>query len=231
MHPFEAAREYTRALNATKLEKVFAKPFVGSLDGHKDAITSIGKHPKQLSYLLSGSYDGEVKVWDIAQRTELRSIAAHEGIVRGLTYASDGAHFITIGDDKAIRTWSNLCPQFGEDEEPVNTILSKTVLAAISYNYKEPKFATCGEVCQLWEESRNEPIKTFQWGVDSLHDVRFNPVQSNLLAACANDRSIILYDTRDTGPIRKVVLKLKTNKICWNPMEPFIFTAANEDYK
>jgi len=33
LHPFAKAREYRRALNATKLEKVFAKPFVGALDG------------------------------------------------------------------------------------------------------------------------------------------------------------------------------------------------------
>lgn len=29
LHPFEGPREYVRALNATKLERVFAKPFVG----------------------------------------------------------------------------------------------------------------------------------------------------------------------------------------------------------
>lgn len=231
MHPFEAAREYTRALNATKLERVFAKPFVGCLDGHCDAISVLTKHPKQLSNVLSGAFDGEIKVWDIAQRICIRSFTAHEGIVRDLTYSPDGKHFITIGDDKVIRTWNSMSPQSGEEEEPVNTILSKTVLSGISYNQKKPIFATCGEICQLWEENRSECIKTFEWGVDSLHDVKFNPVQVNLLGACASDRSIMLYDTRDNGPIRKVVLKLRSNKICWNPMEAFIFTAANEDYK
>lgn len=29
----------------------------------------------------------------------------------------------------------------------------------------------------------------------------------------------------------KVTMKLRPNSICWNPMEPFIFTCANEDYK
>ena len=33
LHPHAAHREYTAALNAVKLERVFAKPFVGSLDG------------------------------------------------------------------------------------------------------------------------------------------------------------------------------------------------------
>uniref|UniRef100_A0A672S4P7 Ddb1 and cul4 associated factor 13 n=1 Tax=Sinocyclocheilus grahami TaxID=75366 RepID=A0A672S4P7_SINGR len=57
LHPFEVPREYTRALNATKLERVFAKPFVASLDGHRDGIT---KHAKSLSTIISGACDGEV---------------------------------------------------------------------------------------------------------------------------------------------------------------------------
>lgn len=62
LHPFEAPREYTRALNATKLDRVFAKPFVGALDGHTDGVNCLARHPKSLSVLLSGSCDGEVSV-------------------------------------------------------------------------------------------------------------------------------------------------------------------------
>ena len=49
-----------RALNAVKLERVFAKPFLGSLDGHRDGVHYMIKHPTALSNLLSGSCDGEV---------------------------------------------------------------------------------------------------------------------------------------------------------------------------
>lgn len=52
-----------------------------------------------------------------------------------------------------------------------------------------------------------------------------------ILAACGSDRSIILYDIRGQSPIRKVVLKMRSNSLCWNPMEAFVFTVANEDYK
>lgn len=62
LHPFEVAREYTRALNATKLERVFAKPFLSSLDGHRDGVNCMAKHPKSLSTVLSGACDGEVSL-------------------------------------------------------------------------------------------------------------------------------------------------------------------------
>lgn len=230
LHPFEATREYVRALNAVKLERVFAKPFVGCLDGHRDGISCIGKHPKQLSLLVSGAYDGEIKIWDLPQRNCMRSFPAHDGIVKGITYIPSGESFISIGLDKLIKMWKGEKAD-DEEEEPVNTIISKTVITAISHHRKEPLFATCGEVCQIWEETRNEPIRSFQWGVDSLHDIEFNKVETNLLATCASDRSVILYDIRDTAPLRKIILKLRSNKLAWNPMEAYTFTCANEDYK
>ena len=231
LHPFEAAREYTRALNAVKLDRVFAKPFIGNLDGHSDGVSCLCKHPGSLSTLLSGAFDGEVRVWDLPQRKCQRSFLAHDGVVRGISFTADAERFVTIGDDKTIKSWKSQNPQFGEDDEPTNTIISKTIVASISHHRSAPMFATCGEVCQIWEETRNEPVRTFKWGVDSLHEVKYNPVQTNLLAACASDRSIILYDTRDTGPLRKVTLRMRTNRISWNPMEAFSFTCANEDYK
>ncbi|XP_011502121.1 PREDICTED: DDB1- and CUL4-associated factor 13 [Ceratosolen solmsi marchali] len=230
LHPFEAPREYTRALNAVKLDRVFAKPFVGNLEGHKDAVSCMCKHPGKLQVLLSGAYDGEVRIWNLPQRTCEYNFLAHDGVLRGIAFLSGAEHFITIGDDKTIKTWRARKSDNNEEAVPTNTIISKTILTGITHHRSDAFFATCGEVCQLWEETRNEPIRTFKWGVDSLHDVKYNYVQTNLLAACASDRSIILYDTRETGPLRRIVMKLRTNRLSWNPMEAFTFTCANEDY-
>lgn len=57
-HPFEKAREYTRALNSVKLGRVFAKPFAKALNGHKDSVYCISRHPTKLSLIASGSGDG-----------------------------------------------------------------------------------------------------------------------------------------------------------------------------
>ncbi|CAJ0838960.1 10513_t:CDS:2, partial [Entrophospora sp. SA101] len=62
LHPFEKAVEYTRALNAVKLERLFAKPFVGALSGHGDGVYCMAKHPKKLATIISGSVDGELRI-------------------------------------------------------------------------------------------------------------------------------------------------------------------------
>eukprot|EP00088_Acartia_fossae_P004693 TRINITY_DN1201_c0_g1_i4.p1 TRINITY_DN1201_c0_g1~~TRINITY_DN1201_c0_g1_i4.p1 ORF type:complete len:450 (-),score=116.56 TRINITY_DN1201_c0_g1_i4:30-1379(-) len=234
-HPFEAEREYQRALNAVKLDKVFAKPFIGSLDGHRDALTCVCKHPGRISSIASAAADGEIRLWDLTARKCKASWQGHNGVVRGICYAPGGASILSCADDKTIKFWS-----LGEEEaagegsrrqdEPKDTIVCKHMVTGITHQQQGEKFATCGENTQLWETGRSLPIRTFKWGVDSVHFVRFNPVETNLLGAGAHDNSIIIYDTRDVGPVRKVVMALRSNAMAWNPMEAMVFTTASEDY-
>lgn len=62
MHPFSRARERTRALNAAKMDRMFAKPFVGALEGHVDAVEVLAKQGDSISTVASGSWDGGVCV-------------------------------------------------------------------------------------------------------------------------------------------------------------------------
>ena len=84
LHPFERAREYTKALVATKLDKIFAKPFIGgilhlcvffifffikslyiiALEGHSDGVYSLCTLRSASNLpLMSGACDGEVSIY------------------------------------------------------------------------------------------------------------------------------------------------------------------------
>lgn len=51
------AREYTRALTSVKLDKMFAKPLVGALDGHGDGVFCSATSRRSLVQFLSGTQD------------------------------------------------------------------------------------------------------------------------------------------------------------------------------
>lgn len=120
LHPFEAEREYQRALNAVKLEKVFAKPFISSLDGHRDGLTAVAKHPKvvsptshvlptnvtmfqSLSTICSADASGELRIWNLTSRKCVSSWAGHNAVVRGADFTPSGTELMTVGDDKTIK--------------------------------------------------------------------------------------------------------------------------------
>jgi len=243
LHPFERAREYTRALNASKLSKVFAKPFIGALEGHMDGVSCMAKNPRSLVALVSGACDGEVRVWDIAFKKCIWTAVAHRGWVRGISVSNDGGVFYTCGDDKTVKSWRLAADleDRNEDEDgdegprdsavaPLNTFSCGFALQGIDCHWKSNLFASCGEKVNVWDPVRVEPVHSFEWGADSIKTVAWNPAETNLLGSCGSDRGVCFFDIRQSTPLRKLVLNMKSNKIAWNPMEPLNFTVANEDH-
>lgn len=267
MHPFERPREYMRALNAVKLERLFAKPFLGQLGGgHKDGIYCLSKHGKCLTALVSGSADGSVALWDLGaieganvtaggvlniNKPRLALEQAHAAFVRGVSFLhnqSEANAFLSCADDGLVKLWdsrgdvqkdaSTTAFQYVVSQKKktrhheahlVRQYASKGPLTAIDHHWRANQFATSGETVQLWHHERPGAIQTFEWGHDTFTSVRFNPAETNVLAAAATDRSLVLYDLRMKSALTRVVLAMRSNSIAWNPMEPFNFAVANED--
>mmetsp|Transcript_104211 Transcript_104211/g.185135 ORF Transcript_104211/g.185135 Transcript_104211/m.185135 type:complete len:447 (-) Transcript_104211:98-1438(-) len=230
LHPFERAREYQRALKAVKMEKIFAKPFVKALDGHTDSIKCMAMPRVEAAPLLSGSCDGELRLWDMQHlRCGMAVQKAHEGFVRGVTTSPDGRRAFTCGDDKAAKMWQVYKKTCKLSEEPQATYHTAYIPGAIDHHWTKPMFVTVGDTVDVWDYNRSSPLSSFEWGCERVITARFNPAEPALVASTAVDRSIGLYDLRGNSAIRKVILKMRSNGVCWNPMRPMNFTVANED--
>lgn len=254
LHPFERAREYTRALNATKLDRVFAQPFVGQLGrGHIDGVYSIAKNTRSLGHVATGSGDGVVKLWDLARQEEVLSVKAHSDIVRGMTVNMDG-NLLSCSADKTVKLWdvNGAAEELeksanrrrvrgggqgtgGDSEElvrPVQTYKSDGAFMGIDHHRDEPKFVTAGDRVEMWDSNRSsKPIADLSWITGTTTTaVKFNQTETSVVATAGTDRDIVLYDIRTSSPIQKLRNTLRTNALAWNPMEAFIFCAGSEDH-
>jgi len=230
LHPLERAREYQRALVAVKMEKIFAKPFVKAMDGHTDAVKCMSVARRPGAPLVSGSCDGELRAWNL-QRLECGSSVpnAHHGFVRDVVVSPDGTRVLSCGDDKTAKMWQ-LDPQLTEfEKEAVSTFHGTSIANGIDHHWTKPLFVTTGDTVDVWDYHRSAPLSSFEWGCERIITGRFNPAEPALVASTAVDRSIGLYDLRGNSSIRKVILKMRSNAIAWNPMNPLTFTVANED--
>ena len=84
---------------------MLAKPFVHSFEGHSDGISALAKSPLVLNKFISGAHDGEVKIWDIAERTCLVSVYEHTQSVKGVCFSPDASRFISASADKTINLY------------------------------------------------------------------------------------------------------------------------------
>ncbi|PGH10903.1 hypothetical protein AJ80_07346 [Polytolypa hystricis UAMH7299] len=231
-HPFERAREYTRALNATKIERMFAAPFIAQLGtGHIDGVYTLAKDPESLERFASGSGDGVVKVWDLTTREEIWHTQAHENIVKAMCWTQD-RKLLSCAADKTIKLFDpyNTSP----NTPPIATYFGQSGFTGVSHHQTHPSFAASSSVISIYDLSRpsSTPSQTLHWptSVDTITSVAFNRTETSILASTATDRSIIMYDLRTSSPLHKVILKLSSNAISWNPMEAFNFAVANEDH-
>jgi WD repeat and SOF domain-containing protein 1 len=247
-HPMQRAREYKRAVNAAKIDRMFAMPLVGNFgNGHMDAVNVTAVSRRSLLPLISGGADGQVKLWDLATRSSVATINAHSRTVTGLVFSVSGEHFYSCGDDGLVHQWSiHATPNDDNDDAadanapdepfhgPLATWRTSGSFKSIDHHWFDPVFATASdEAVQIWSAERSMPIQTHSdlWGSeDTVTTVRYNPAERSLLAHCSADRGIGLHDTRTGTALKKTVLSMRCNDLQWNPMEPMNFCVANEDY-
>ena len=211
---------------------MFAQPFVAQLGkGHVDGVYTMAKDPESLERFASGSGDGVVKVWDLPSREEIWNVQAHYGIVKGMSWTRD-RKLLTCASDKTVK----LFDPSGQDtnKSPLETYLGQTAFTGISHHRSLPNFAASSHVISIYDLSRSSsaPLQTLHWptSTDTINTLAFNMTETSILASCATDRSIVLYDLRTSSPLSKVTLQMASNAISWNPMEAFNFACANEDH-
>jgi len=250
LHSFQKAREYIRAFNAIKLDKLFSKPFLFSLSEPTDCVKSLAKNNFSLTDFASGGFDGQLLIYNLNNRKPIFNIKTQHEMIKEICYSENGENILSVGDDGFINVYNkknlfvqrdkfysensnsvleNSINNFPKKYSPILVYDNKGFLESIDHNYKEKNFATCGNVINIWNYERNSPIQTFKNVSDGYLKVKFNCSESNILLSTGFDRSITLYDLRTKNPLKSLTLKNKSACACWNPQEPFNFTVGNED--
>lgn len=141
---------------------------------------------------------------------------------------------------KPIQTWLNKTPYTSlshkwspgsapsvENANSGRTTNSSTLVSGST-------FATSAlDAVYVWDYERSEPVSALTWSEtmpDSFLTCAFNPVEYDVLAATAADRSMAFFDLRAKSAVRKMTMKRNCNALAWNPMEAFNFTVASEDH-
>ena len=75
------------------------------INAHEISIFTVQYSPDR-RYLLSGSRDAHLKVWDVQNGYSLKkSVAAHRFTINHLVYSPDSKYFVTCSMDKSIKVW------------------------------------------------------------------------------------------------------------------------------
>ena len=75
-----------------------------SLEGHTDRVWAVAVSPDG-RFIVSGSDDRTVKVWELESGRLLRSLEGHTGRVRAVAVSPDGRFIVSGSDDRTVKVW------------------------------------------------------------------------------------------------------------------------------
>mmetsp|Transcript_16003 Transcript_16003/g.33566 ORF Transcript_16003/g.33566 Transcript_16003/m.33566 type:complete len:526 (+) Transcript_16003:226-1803(+) len=221
-HPLPRAREYTRAVTAAKLDRMFANPFVGELTpGHVDAVNVLGVCRTNLCPVVSGGVDGTLRIWDLQNRRMVKSLEAHSRAVSGVVFGNGvEGFFYSCGEEGLIKGWCcfprNMSISAASDSDESD---SSSDEADDHDHDKKPKAERnnsrqkgrhinkqLSATNQIEEESPYGPTNTYRLPVGkNAYSNAFHSIDHhwsiNQFATASSDASVCLWDPTRSSPI------------------------------
>lgn len=210
-HPFLLEREYVRALNATKIDRMLAKPFIAALSHHKEGINKLTKSYSS-DHFLSSSYDNKVILWDLKSR-EIVSQFQMTTQVNGITL--DSTNNVYIGQGKNFRNYSN----------NKNFIYSNSSTITSLDHLDNCIASGTGDGVAIFDINRTTAKCNFN--IDDILEVKYNR-SFRFLVGAIDRMSINILDTRS----QKDILSMDSvNNACmdFSQKEGYLFATGNED--
>ncbi|KAG6336380.1 hypothetical protein ID866_2700 [Astraeus odoratus] len=139
-------------------------------------------------FLVAGSEDKVIRIWDIDTYAYVRSLTAHRGEIYALCFTTDSQYLLSASGDRTVRVWDSTQLQSEGLAEPTCRILrsagseeSKPVFTSLSVDSLS-SFVAAGSldgVIRVWDirpESHNEqPVGVMSGHSDGVYGIQFLP--------------------------------------------------------
>ena len=75
------------------------------IEGHTNRVSSI-VITSDNKYIISGSWDQTVRIWNLQDKSQEAVLRGHTGYVKSIVITRDNKYIITGSDDRTIRIWN-----------------------------------------------------------------------------------------------------------------------------
>ncbi len=173
-------------------------PGAVALRGHKEAVYAVAFTPDG-KYVLTGSGDPSVKVWEVATGKEVKTFAGpngHRGLVLGIAVSPDGTHFATAGADNSARVWDF------PDARPVREYALRAEGQAVAVSPDGSRVAGAGKdgTIRVWATADGRQLYECGGHSGAVTGLAFSP-NGQLLASAGADSTLRFWNAGDGKPL------------------------------
>ena len=175
-------------------------------------------------YVVSGSEDKTINIWEIETGRCIRTLEGHTDTVYAVCYSPDGKYIASGSGDGTIKLWevsSGSC---------VKTLKAKTVVTSLSYS-PDGRYVASGswdKTIKLWDVASGECIKVFAGHTDLINSVCYSP-NGKYIVSGSKDKTIKLWEVA-TGECIKTLAGHtdRINSVCYSPDGKYIVSGSED---
>nr|CAB3454087.1 unnamed protein product [Digitaria exilis] len=220
------------------------------LRGHGAEGYGLAWSPMKQGWLLSGSYDKKICLWDLASGSGApvldaqQVFEAHEDLVEDVAWhLKDENIFGSVGDDCKLMMWDL------RTNKPEQSIAAhEKEVNSLSFNpFNEWILATASgdATVKLFDMRKlSRSLHTFDNHEGEVFQVEWNPNLGTVLASSAADKRVMIWDVNrigdeqseedaDDGPPELLFVHgghtAKISELSWNPSEKWVIASVAED--
>jgi FkbM family methyltransferase len=141
--------------------------------------------------VLTGSYDGTVRLWDTASGCLLLTLEGHTNVVECLAFSPDGNKVLTGSYDGTARLWET---ESGRLLAILEGHAHAVVAAAFSSDGSKMLTGSSDRTARLWEAASSQLLTILKGHPNVVVNVAFSPDGSKMLTG-SHDETVRLWET------------------------------------
>nr|ADD95799.1 GF13915 [uncultured organism MedDCM-OCT-S08-C3]ADD96407.1 GF13915 [uncultured organism MedDCM-OCT-S09-C25] len=177
-----------------------------TLEGHSSYVFCVNFNP-QSNLLVTGSFDENVKLWDVRTGSCLKTLPAHSDPVTAADFNRDGTCIVSGSHDGLIRLWDTSTGEclktiFAEGNPPVSFV-------KYSPNGRYILVGTLDDRLRLWNVSNpSRCVKTYQGHTNRSFCIfsTFSTTHTRtpLVVSGSEDKSVYLWHLQNRSIVQKL---------------------------
>lgn len=157
------------------------------LTGHDGPINTIAVSPNG-KYIVSGSCDKTIKIWDMLTGKELNTLTNHNDWINSIVISKDGRFIVSGSDDGIVRVWDLFT---GKAMQVVMKRFNEVLSVSISVDNRSVAFGCADGSVFLNDIARKRILRIFKEHSDSVNSVIITENNRYLISASDDGRIIV----------------------------------------
>jgi WD40 repeat protein/transcriptional regulator with XRE-family HTH domain len=193
------------------------------LKQHTNWVYGLAFSPDGLQ-MVSGSWDGTVKICDIASKRILQTLTGHIGRVFSVAWSPDGRVIASTGyDDKTIRLWDVVQNRY---RAVLHGHTGAVYTLAFTPDSREVLSGSEDSTLRVWDVASEQCVRVMQGYAVSFRDMVWSP-SGTYIATAGSDMLVTIWDIADG--VQPKILHGHANAVqgvAWSPNGRFLASSG-----